>query len=294
MKALMPKFPLYIPSKGRSDTRFTVIALQEMKVPFRVVIEEQEYSDYLSVISKKNLLVLDKEYQRKYDTCDNLGDSKSKGPGPARNFIWDHAISEGHAWHWTIDDNIKRFFRYNKNLKVPTNSPAFWTAMEDFCIRYENVSMAGPNYFMFVSRKAIHPPFVLNTRIYSCNLIRNNVPFRWRGRYNEDTILSLDMLKGGWCTVQFNAFLQEKLTTQTIKGGNTGEFYAKEGTLPKSKMQVNVHPDVSRIVWRFGRWHHYVDYKPFKKNKLIRSVDFKVPEGPNEYGMKLVKLSGPK
>jgi hypothetical protein len=38
--------------------------------------------------------------------------------------------------------------------------------------------------------------------------------------------------------VQFYAFLQYKLTTQTLKGGNTEAFYAEEGTLPKSKMLV--------------------------------------------------------
>jgi len=97
------------------------------------------------------------------------------------------------------------------------------------------------------------------------------------------------MLKAGWCTIQFNAFLQMKTTTQVIKGGNTEEFYAKEGTLAKSQMQVDMHPDVSELVWKFGRWHHHVDYKPFKKNKLIRRDDTEIPSKPNEYGMRLIK-----
>jgi hypothetical protein len=162
--------------------------------------------------------------------------------------------------------------------------------MEDFCLRYENVSMAGPNYFMFVSRKSKQPQFVLNTRIYSCNLIRNDTQYRWRGRYNEDTDLSLRMLKDGYCTIQFNAFLQYKLTTQTLRGGCSGEFYDKEGTLPKSRMQVTMHPDVSKVVWRFGRWHHYVDYRPFKNNRLIKKKGIVIPEGVNNYGMKLTHL----
>ena len=44
-----------------------------------------------------------------------------------------------------------------------------------------------------------------HSRIYSCNLIRTDIPYRWRGRYNEDTILSLDILRGGHCTLLFNA-----------------------------------------------------------------------------------------
>jgi len=130
----------------------------------------------------------------------------------------------------------------------------------------------------------------MNTRIYSCNLIRNDVPLRWRGRYNEDTILSLDMLKADWCTILFKAFLQGKVRTQTLKGGNTEEFYAKEGTFAKSKMQAQVHPDVSRIVNKFGRVHHYVDYRPFKKNRLILRDDIVIPEGINNYGMRLAHV----
>ena len=287
----LPRYPFYIPSKGRWETRMTVKALDSMRVPYLLVIEDQEFDSYASVVDKKKLLILDKSYQKKYDTCDKLGLTKSIGPGAARNFIWDHSIKNGYAWHWVMDDNIARFFRYNKNLKVPVSTGAIFSAMEDFCLRYENIAMAGPNYFMFVSRKSKMPPFVANTRIYSCNLIRNDVPFRWRGRYNEDTDLSLRMLKDGWCTIQFNAFLQEKINTQKVKGGNTAEFYSKEGTLPKSTMQVRLHPDVSRLVFKFGRWHHHVDYRPFRFNKLKLRKGVKIPKVVNDYGMRLVKVN---
>jgi len=121
-------------------------------------------------------------------------------------------------------------------------------------------------------------------------LIRNDIPYRWRGRYNEDTDLSLRVLKDGWCTIQFNAFVQEKATTQTMKGGNTQEFYDKEGTLKKSQILLDMHPDVSRVVWKFGRWHHHVNYKPFARNKPIKKKDLVIPKGVNNYGMKLVEV----
>lgn len=299
-KRIMPQFPLYIVSKGRADSRLTAKSLEAMGVQYNIVVEEQEYKDYAAVIDKKKIIVLDKQYQKDYDTFDDLGLSKSVGPGAARNFVWDHSIANGYKWHWVMDDNIRGFYRFNKNLKVRCTNPSFWRAMEDFCLRYENVAMAGPNYHMFVSRKNILPPFTINTRIYSCNLIRNDTPFRWRGRYNEDTDLSLRMLKAGWCTIQFNAFLQYKITTQFIKGGNTEEFYSKEGTYPKSKMQVDMHPDVSKLVWRFGRVHHYVDYTSFKNIKPIKKKNIKLDKKDNNYGMLLkidkakLKASGTK
>ena len=282
-----PKYPLYIVSKGRAKSRLTSKALEKMNVPYSIVIEAQEYDEYAAVIDPKKILILPEKYKDEYDVFDNLGRTKSVGPGAARNFVWDHSIELGYKWHWVMDDNIRSFLRMNKNLQRPVGNGLIFQAMENFCERYENVSMAGPNYFMFVSRKNPVPPFVKNTRIYSCNLIRNDVPFRWRGRYNEDTDLSLRMLKANWCTIQFNAFMQLKTTTQKLRGGNSEEFYDKEGTKPKSQMQVDMHPDVSKIVWKFGRWHHSVKYSLFKNINLIKKQSYIKNKKVNNYGMKL-------
>ena len=287
---MTPRFPLYIPTKGRADSRLTSKALTAMGVPHFLVAEPQEVDAYQRAArgSLATVLALDMSYKARYELCDNLGLSKSTGPGPARNFIWDHSIANGYAWHWVMDDNIASFKRQHQSAKIKVSDGTIFRAMEDFVIRYANIAMAGPNYEMFAyahdSSKV--RPYTTNTRIYSCNLIRNDLPFRWRGRYNEDTILSLDQLKAGWCTVQFNAFLQKKLPTQTIGGGNTAEFYAKEGTAPKSEMLKAVHPDVTRLVWKFNRHHHHVDYKRFKQ-PLRRRPDA-VMQSSTADAMKLV------
>jgi len=281
-----PKYPLFIVSKGRAETRHTARYLDYMKVPYRLVVEPSEYDLYLSHVKDKNKLIeLDMSYKDKYDTCDDLGLTKSTGPGPARNFVWDLSIKEGYDFHWVMDDNIRSFRRYNLNEKVKVSSGTIFSAMEEFVQRYENVGMAGPNYYMFQPARQKSPPFILNTRIYSCNFIKNDLPYRWRGRYNEDTILSLDMLTDGLCTIQFNAFLQEKITTQNVRGGNSAEFYDKEGTLEKSRMQLKMYPDVSKVVMRFGRIHHYVDYSKFRVNKLIRKKDVNINK--EKFNMKL-------
>jgi len=300
------KYPFYIPTKGRADTRLTSKALTFMRMPHFLVIEDQEYDTYDSALKQHeietgakryaSLLVLDETYKSTYELCDNLGLTKSTGPGPARNFIWDHSIKNGFDWHWVADDNISNFLRLNNNLKVKLGDSTGFRAMEDFCDRYENVMMAGPNYRGFASQNAAMPPYVMNTRIYSCNLIRNDAkwrdgrPFRWRGRYNEDTILSLDILTEGFCTVQFNAFLQDKMRTQTIGGGNSAEFYSNEGTAPKSRMLAEVYPKYTELVWKYGREHHHVNYLPFKDTKLKRKPGVIIPDGINDYGMKIYTL----
>ena len=318
-----PDNPVYIVSKGRADTSYTSRSLARMKVPHYIIIEPQDYESYDES--------LDKLGTRDYVTLvvapfSNHGD----GPGRARNFAWDHAIALGAKKHWVMDDNIQDFYRLHMNERIRVESGIIFKAAEDFVDLFEYVPISGFQYRFFIAPNQSYPPFVVNTRIYSCLLISNDCKHRWRGRYNEDTDICLRVLKDGDCTIQFNAFLQGKAATQTVKGGNTQEFYHAEGNLDKTKwrdgqlnatgtvnksqMLVDMHPDVARVVWKYGRWHHYVDYSPFQKrevdlnpdqlkirrnlgltdsdNRLKLRPDVNLKDFPkvNNYGMVLVKL----
>lgn len=283
-----PEYPIYVVSKGRAKSRLTSKALEYMNVPYRMIIESEEYNEYAEVIDESKLLILPQHYKDEYDTFWSITDGKT-GPGPARNFAWEHSITEGYDWHWVMDDNLDAFHRMNRNIKAEVNSGTIFKCMEDFTLRYENVAISGPNYYSFCKTTEKQNPYKLNTRIYSCLFIRNDIPYRWRGRYNEDTDLSLRVLKDGWCTIQFNAFLQGKVTTQRMKGGNTDEFYALEGTKNKSQMLVDMHPDDAKVVWRYNRWHHHVNYNKFKQS-LIRKPNLEIKEKINNYGMYLEEV----
>jgi hypothetical protein len=260
-----------------------------MKVPHYIVVEPQEVDDYTKSLETFNL----KEYATILELpFSNLG----VGSYPARNWLWDHSISIGAKKHWCIDDNIDDFYRLNRNERIRVGSGVIFKIAEDFVDRFENVPVSGFNYRFFVAPNAKYPPYYLNTKVYSTILIQNDCPYRWRLKYNEDVDLCLQVLKGGYCTIQFNAFLAGKCATQTVGGGNTEELYGKvgnikdpKGTLQKSQMLVDHHPDVARVVWRYDRVHHFVDYRPFKKNKLKYKQGIDVPTGINNYGLKLIK-----
>lgn len=267
-----PKYPLYIISKGRWQRRQTVKAMQVMGIPYHIVVEPQEYDNYAAVIDPKNILVL---------PFSNLG----QGSIPARNWVWEHAMNRADR-HWILDDNMDSFYRVNRNMKLVVKTGSIFRAAEDFVDRYENVAIAGFQYNSFVFKDAVVPPYRLNTRIYSCILLKNDLPYRWRGRYNEDTDLSLRALKDGWCTMLFNAFLCNKETTMRAKGGNTDELYKHTNNrLEFAQSLKEQHPDVVDVVWKYGRWHHHVNYKPFKKNKLIKKQGLIIKDGVNNYGM---------
>lgn len=265
MNELKPKYPIYIISKGRWESRLTVKALIKCNVDFRIVIEPQEYEQYSSVIDKNNIIVL---------PFSNLG----QGSIPARNFVWEHSIKEGHKRHWILDDNIKAFRALRGTKRELVNDGSNFYYIEKFVDKYKNIAMAGMQYTMFaVSQNEYNgkslKPFLPNTRIYSCILLNNILNHRWRGRYNEDTDLSLRLLKDGWCTILFYAFLCDKARTMTMKGGNTESLYKLNGVDGRWLMAESLrlqHPDVVHISRKWGRWQHNVNYKPFKKNKLVK------------------------
>ncbi len=275
-----PRYPVYIISKGRWESRLTSKALEARSVPYRIVIEPQEYEQYAAVIDPAKILVL---------PFSNLG----QGSISARNWVWEHSTSEGAARHWILDDNVRNFFRLYKNELYPTKSGTTFATIEDWCDRYTNIALAGMQYLMFSTRKAKIDPVRLNTRIYSMILIQNNIPYRWRGRYNEDTDLSLRALKDGWVTALFQAFIGEKNPTLRMKGGNTEALYLldgqADGRLLMAQSLQQQHPDVVKITRKWGRWQHHVDYRPFRNNRPILRPGVVIPDEPNNYGMVLRK-----
>jgi hypothetical protein len=275
----MIKYPIYIISKGRWETRKTSKTLELMNVPYRIVVEPSEYENYASVINPEKILTLPSNFSE-----------QNQGSIPVRNWVWEHSISEGHERHWIIDDNIEQFNRLNRNLQVKVSDGAIFEASENFVDRYENIAMAGFQYDHFAKAKTVLPAFYLNSRVYSCTLIKNDIAFRWRGKYNEDTDLSLRVLKAGWVTLNFYAFIQQKATTLTVKGGNEEIYKDSDNRRIFAESLEKQHPDVVKVVWRYKRWHHQVNYKPFKGNQLIKKQNLNIPDVVNNYGMKLIQI----
>lgn len=272
-----PVWPVYIPSKGRADTRLTVKMFDRLGVEYTVFVEPQEAETYARVINVERLHVLP---------------HSNKGLTVTRNYIWDYAAECGHEWFWTFDDNIGGLYRFNRNLKTPCADATVMRVIEDFAARYENIGIAGMNYFMFVKRKYVIPPYILNTRVYSNMLIRtfatdrDGRPFRNVTFYNDDTDLCLRVLKSGLATVLFNAFLIEKATTMTVSGGMTDYYNKTDRRLEFVEELRAAHPDVVQLTEKWGRWHHHVDYSGFRQ-QLRRRADITIPDGVNDFGMVL-------
>lgn len=278
-----PRHPIYVISKGRADCALTAQFLIADGVPFRIVVEPQEAEAYAAVVGAERVLVL---------PFSNLG----RGSIPARNWVWEHAKESGAARHWILDDNIKRMHRRYKGKRVACNSAYAFAVCEDVFDRYENIAIGGINYSTFIGvqggRNGLAPVYA-NCRVYSCLCIDNSVPLRWRGRYNEDMDLCLQVLASGWCTLLVNAFGIDKAITMTMKGGNSDELYKGDGRLTMARSLERVWPHVVETRRRFGRPQHAVrdSWRKFDTPLRLKPGIDPAAMVPNEYGMQLVAVA---
>ena len=269
-------YPVYVISKGRYENCLTAKYFIEDKVDFKLVVEKQEADEYKKRYGENKVVILPFS-------------NKGLGSYPARNWCWEDSIKNGYKRHWIFDDNIRGIFRLFKGVRIRANTNNALRFVEDITDNYTNVAISGMNYSMFAGKWTTNS-FVKNHHIYSNLLILNEIPYRWRLRYNEDTDLNLQVLKGPekYCLLYTNIFLINKMRTMVMKGGNTEELYKGEGRLKMAKMLEKVHPDVVTTKWRFGRPQHVVNWNKFKQPLIKVAKPKKIDL--NNYG-KLVMIN---
>lgn len=277
MSKSKPRYPIYIPSKNRAHSCQTVKLFLKDDVPFKIVVEPSQVAEYEKVFARDLLLVLPEDGLRL------LG---------ARLWIREHSIAQGYDRHWQFDDNIRAMYRAHKGERVYCNSNIGICAVEDFTDRYENIGISGFNYRMFVTPQT-KTPYILNCRVYSASLINNRMPHKWRLYYNDDTDICLQVVTNNMCTVLFNAFCVDKITTMVVKGGNTDDLYRGDGRLIMARTLEEVWPEYVKTKWRFGRPQHVVkdSWKCFKTPlKLKPNVNLAELPKVNNYDMKLKQV----
>jgi hypothetical protein len=96
----------------------------------------------------------------------------------------------------------------------------------------------------------------------------------------------------------FRALCMDKGTTVGVrnatpmKGGNTDNVYnSGDHRLAFAESLKEQHPDCVEVVWKFNRWHHQVDYSPFRGNRLKLKAGVVQSLASNDYGMRLVRAS---
>lgn len=254
-----PQFPVYVISKGRAYNPMTARHFEKAGIDYLIAVEPQEAEEYVKAVGKDHVLIL---------PFSNLG----VGSYPARNYCWEQAKANGHQYHWLFDDNISSFNKWQNGLRRKAQSiPDALTYVERF-VRANGIDIGGFEKNTFCV-KPPKKPFKTQVHVYSAMLIRNALPFRWRLKYNEDIDLCLQVLHSGGKTASCVYYLAEKVSTSSkMKGGNQDELYKGNDPrkkLLKAKMLEAVWPQYAKTVIRFGRYHHHVDWKVFKKKSKV-------------------------
>lgn len=254
------RYPIYIVSKGRYDSVITARSFLSENIDFKIVVEPQEYDSYCNKIDSKYIIKL---------PFSNLGLESY----PARNWCWQNSIDNGFKKHFLFDDNIYGFARLNNGKRTKCDVLSALICLQDFTDRYENIAISGYNYRYFVCSET-KKPFFINTHVYSGMLINNDIPYRWRLKYNEDVDLCLQALNKKWCTVLLNVYLINKVSTTTkLKGGNQTELYCNNNDNKKALKSCSLQqmwPQYVQVRYRFNRPHHFVDWKKYFNHPLIR------------------------
>jgi len=252
------KYPIYIISKGRAENYLTPKYLMKENIDFTIAVEPQEYKDYCKTIPEKYVAKL---------PFSNLG----LGSFPARNWCWEDSIKRGAQKHHLLDDNIRGFCKYVKGKRIIGDyAVEAFNTLEKITDSYQNIAISGFEYSAFVVKDM--KLFKYNCHIYSALLIRNEIPYRWRLKYNEDVDLCLQVLNDGWNTLSLIYYCQRKMsTTSKMKGGNQTDLYknnAYEKKLLKAKSLESVWPQYAETKIRFNRPHHYINWKKHFNHKL--------------------------
>jgi hypothetical protein len=284
MTARLPRYPVFIPSKARAQEPLTIKMFQKDGVPFRVVVEPQEREAYAKVVGEESVLTLPES---------------GRGLTYSRNWIKAHATEEGHERHWQFDDDIRYMNRLHRGLRLPCTSRGAIAAAEDFSDRYENVGLTSFNSSFFITTYANGtscqpwPPFYRNCRCYTVFLVSNTMRdaagalINFRGRFNEDTDMSLQTIGAGHCTI----LLIVTPATMTSKGGQTA-IYTNDGRLRMSRELERHWPGVVETTRRFSRPQHRVKHYWRRFDTPLRLKPGVVrPTEPNEYGMSLVAVA---
>ncbi|MBR5304882.1 MAG: hypothetical protein IKU37_08680 [Candidatus Gastranaerophilales bacterium] len=308
---MINKYPIFVISYNRPQRCKTSKWLAEYEVLHYLILHKEQIEEYKKHLTEKQkkyttILEFDETYKYKYETCDDIPHRvKNAGSGAERNFAWDYAKKLGHKAHWLMDDNMMFYHIVGRNAKniyvrkrcqINDFQEKFKKA-ENFFDKYENLLMlelAQKDFFFNVRQNT----FALNTRCFSCNLIYNDMPLRWRGRYNEDVILSTDVMVSGYCIASYiGGVLKSKESTRCAVGGNHAKdkndkesLYSdaenyKFSSVDKTNLLMKVYPQYYRKVIKYGRVHHEYNRKELKKmNGHLKLIPAKF------YGEKRIKL----
>lgn len=242
-------FPIYIPSKGRPDVQPTVALLRASGIPFRIVVEPQDFKAYRKACG------VGVEIEQLRDN--------NKGLAHSRQCIKVMSILSGDRWHWQIDDDVKCFLRRTPGQPSEKISAAVALGeIEAHVKQFVNIGQAGMNQNSWPpGRNAIK----VNNLPVQCVLNRNSVAAEYRRKIINDMDYTLQVLDEGYVTLMFDHIRAGTPPIGTNAGG-LHNVYTDSAEMLKSMREVCKSFPILSITdtgtgWRLNRNRIFSTYK---------------------------------
>ena len=264
------KYPISILSYGRYNQNKTSKYLLKCKIKHYIFVEECEYdlymNNYYNKINEEDKYLVNIINTYKDFHLYNLGGS------PVRNYILDYWLKKGFERCWMLDDNINFYKRFNGGVKNKIYSDLIFSSIETYIEEYDNVGICSHNLDSFITGGNSRTIIVLNEKHYSSLLLLTDKQFRFKHKYNEDVLISIDYVISGKINFCFNHILLNKNTSGKDSGGNTNTIY-KNSTNEGYKMKYDYLYDELKKMYEYGLININGDFDKFIYKKYLKSKE---------------------
>ena len=263
---------IYIISKGRPQCQ-TAVTLTKINYPGQWFIvcgnNDETLPEYKKKWGEDRVLVFDWYQQiKETDTLDNFGfDSMPSGAVPVRNATIDISRSRGERRHWQFDDDYNGFSLTNANLikkkRLEGEELQWWMCrIAKFA---DNCGLPNCGFSLGTIESAPDNAKKLGTRVFNAhNQSSTGLATRWRSRLNDDLMNAIETHRLGQKTEYSFHFLALTMPPSQQEAGGLSDIYRDEGTVRKSAYPILLAPNAAKLVIKFGRYHHAVNWKKIR------------------------------
>jgi len=274
---------IYIISKGRPQCR-TAITLNKMNYSGKWFIvngtNDETHEEYVKNWGKNRILLFNwADEVTRTDLLDNFGCEKmGSGAVPVRNATRRISEERGELRHWQFDDDYTSFSRVNKDMKKNhkiTNGKEFEYELNKIATFAHEVKLTNVGFCLGMEAFPQDAKGISKRVFNAHNMPSNKEMFMtWQGRMNDDLINAIRVYHTGRLEISFKFLSLILLPTQKEKGGNT-DIYELSGTVRKTAYAVLIEPNATKLIIKFGRYHHQVSWEkisPKLLNEKFRKV----------------------
>ncbi len=262
---------IYIISKGRPQCK-TAETLTKMEYPGEWFIVCGNNDNTLPEYKEKwgnHVLVFDWYKQiLETDTLDNFGFANmASGAVPVRNATIDISHNRRERRHWQFDDDYNCFHltKPDQSGKKRLDGPSL---QKWLCRIAKFADSTGiPNCGFALSTIESEPgrarsvaPRVFNAH----NQSSTGLATRWRSRLNDDLVNAIDTHRLGQNTEYSFYFMALSMPPSQQEKGGLSDIYKAEGTVRKSAYPILLAPNAAKLVIKFGRYHHRMNWDRIK------------------------------